>query len=186
MVGSIEEVRQVGRKGYTLIELVTVVGIIIVLVMAAMPSFTLMMKNSQLDAAARQIATDLRDARSLATQTGWQYRLVGFNAGGGQAKKNQYHLVGRSSSGIAWPADAADPFQSATQMAGDWIDFTRLYKNVNLNSSVTNPSFYVSFASTGAALEFNPTAAPWMTITQSGATTSRQLSITWAGNVKIQ
>ena len=43
MVGSIEEVRQVGRKGYTLIELVTVVGIIIVLVMAAMPSFTLMM-----------------------------------------------------------------------------------------------------------------------------------------------
>ena len=186
MVGSIERVRQFRWRGYTLIEFVTVVGILIVMTAVAFPVFTTMMKNSQLDAAARQIATDLRDARSLATQTGWQYRLVGFNAGGGQAKKNQYHLVGRSSSGVAWPADGADPFQSATQMAGNWVDFTRLYPNVSLNSSVTNPSFYVSFASTGAALEFNPTAAPWVTVTQSGATTSRQLSITWAGNVKIQ
>jgi Tfp pilus assembly protein FimT len=187
MIVSTDRDGQRGGKGYTLIELVVVVGIIIVMTIAAMPFFTAMMRNSQLDAAARQLAGDARDARSLATQTGWQYRIVGFNAGGGQPKLNQYHLVGKSSPGGAWPADTAEPFQSATQMAGPWINFNQLYPNVSLNPSVSNPSFYVSFNSQGVAFEWNPAAGSWMTINQSsGSGTSRQLTITAAGGVRIQ
>lgn len=187
MVASAERNGQRGGKGYTLIELVVVVGIIIVMTIAAMPFFTAMMRNSQLDAGARQLAGDVREARSLATQTGWQYKIVGFNVGGGQTKKNQYHLLGRSSAGVAWPADTADPFQNATKMAGPWINFNQLYPNVSLNPSVSNPSFYVSFNSQGVAFEWNPTAGSWMTITpSSGSSTSRQLTITAAGGVRIQ
>ena len=178
---------QVGQGAYTLVELVVVVGILSVMTIAALPFFTAMMRNSQVDGAARQLAGDVREARSLATRTGWQYRIVGFNAGGGQPKINQYHLVGRSSTGVAWPADAADPFQSATQMAGTWINFTRLYPNVSLNPSVGNPSFYVSFGSEGTTIDMNPTTTPWMSITQSsGSSTTRQLRITWSGGVRIQ
>ena len=164
-----------------------VVGILIVMTIAGLPFFTAMMQSTQLDAAARQLAADVRDARALATQTGWQYRLVGFNESAGPPQKNQYRLLGRSSPGGAWPAATAAPFQSATQMAGTWVNFTQLYPNVNLNPAVTNPSFYVSFNAQGVALEFNPTAPPWMTITPtSGASTARQVTITAAGGVKIQ
>jgi prepilin-type N-terminal cleavage/methylation domain-containing protein len=175
------------RRGYTLIELVVVVGILSVMTLAALPFFSAMLRSSQLDAAARQLAGDVREARALATQTGWQYRLVGFNAGGGQPQKNQYHLLGRSSPAGAWPAATSEPFQSATQMAGAWINFNQLYPGVTLNAAVAAPSFYVSFNAQGVAVDWNPTADPWMTITPtSGASPARQVRITAAGGVKIQ
>jgi Tfp pilus assembly protein FimT len=187
MSGRADQTGDGGRRGYTLVELVVVVGIIIVMTIAALPFFTAMMRNSQLDAAARQLAGNVREARGLAIQTGWQYRIVGFNAGGGQPKKNQYHVLGKSSPGGAWPADAAEPFQSATQMAGAWVNFAQLYPTVSLNPAVGTPSFYVSFNAQGVAFEWNPTAGTWMTITQaSGSSTTRQVTITAAGGVKIQ
>ena len=187
MSGTEERTGGGARRGYTLVELVVVVGILIVMTIAGLPFFTAMMQSTQLDAAARQLAADVRDARALATQTGWQYRLVGFNAGGGQPKQNQYHLVGKSTPGGAWPADAAEPFQSATQMAGAWVNFTQLYPNVSLNPAVGTPSFYVSFGAQGSALEMNPTAPPWMIITPHGeASPARQVKITAAGGVRIQ
>jgi type II secretory pathway pseudopilin PulG len=193
MGGWSERARQVEQRGYTLIELVVVVGIIIVMTIVGMPFFTVMMRNSQLDAAARQLAGDVRDARSLATKTGWQYRILGGNAGGTASYKSQYRLMGRSSPAVAWPADTSPnlnfptPPAGATQMAGPWINFTQVYPNVSLNPSVTNPSFYVSFNSQGVAFEWNPTAGSWMTITpSSGSSTPRQLTITAAGGIKIQ
>ena len=187
MSGTEERTGGGARRGYTLVELVVVVGILIVMTIAGLPFFTAMMQSTQLDAAARQLVGNVREARALAIQTGWQYRIVGFNAGGGQPKMNQYHLVGKSAPGGVWPADAAEPFQSATQMAGAWVNFTQLYPNVSLNPAVGTPSFYVSFNAQGVALEFNPTAPPWMTITPtSGASTARQVTITAAGGVKIQ
>jgi len=174
-------------RGYTLIELVVVVGILIVLTLAALPFFSAMMRSSQLDAAARQLAGDVREARALATQTGWQYRLVGFNESAGPPQKNQYRLLGRSSPGGAWPAATAAPFQSATQMAGVWINFGQLYSGVTLNAAVGTPSFYVSFNAQGVAFDSSPTTDPWMTITPHGeASPARQVKITAAGGVRIQ
>jgi len=176
---------QVGRRGYTLIELVVVVGIIIVMTLAALPFFTSMMKSSRLDAATRQLAGDVREARSKATQTGWQYQIKGFNVGGGSSYKNQYRMLGRSSSGVAWPSDTGPNIQSSTQLAGPWINLNQLYSGVRLNSSIAGTSFYVSFDSRGVAFEWSPTSDPWMTLTQQSSG-SRYLRITSAGSVKIQ
>ena len=191
MGGWARRAQQVVQKGYTLIELVVVVSIISVMVMIGVPFFSAMMQNSRLDAATRQLAGDVREARSKATLTGWQYRISGGNAGGSASYKGQYRLMGRSSAAVAWPADTSPNFNfptppaGATQMAGPWIDFNQLYPGVNLNPSIANVSFYVSFNSQGVAFEWNPTSDPWMSVTQSSGS-SRLLRITSAGSVKIQ
>jgi prepilin-type N-terminal cleavage/methylation domain-containing protein len=185
MVGCARRAQQGVQKGYTIVELLVVVSIISLMVMAGVPFFTAMMQNSRLDAATRQLAGDVRDARSLATQTGWQYQIIGFNVGGGSTYQNQYRMLGRSSSGVAWPANTGPNFSSATQMAGPWINFNQLYPNVSLNPSISNVSFYVSFNSQGVAFEWNPTSVPWMSISPPSGS-SRQLTITSAGSVTIQ
>jgi Tfp pilus assembly protein FimT len=188
MSGWAKRARQVGRKGFTIIELAVVVGIILLMVIVGLPFFTAMMQNSQLDGATRQLAGDVRDARSLATQSGWQYQIVGFNAGGGSTYKNQYRMLGRSSSGVGWPANTGPSFNfptppgGATQMAGPWINFNRIYPDISLNPSNSNPSFYVSFSSQGVS--FESMSFPLQLSNQSGG--SRQVSVTSAGAVRIQ
>ena len=176
--------KPVVRKGYSLIELLVVLAMLFIMTLVGLPLFTATLQNSRLDAAARQIAGDIREARAKATLTGWQYRLVGFNVGGGQAAKNQYRLLGRSSGAVAWPADSSGSFQSATQMAGAWINFNQLYQGVSLNPANSSPSFYVSFNSQGVAFEWDPSINPLSIAHQSGG--SRSVSITSAGSVRIQ
>ncbi len=188
MSGWAKRARQVGRKGYTLIEIAVVVGIIIVMAMVGLPFFTAMMQNSRLDGATRQLADDVREARSKATLSGWQYRILGGNAGGSSSYTNQYRLMGRSSTAIAWPVDTSPyfnfptPSPGATQMAGPWINFNQLYPGINLNPSNSNTSFYVSFSSQGVT--FESMSFPIQIFNQSGG--SRQVSVTSAGSVRIQ
>ena len=172
------------RKGYNLIEILVAVAMLFIMTLVGVPIFTAMMQNSRLDAATRQIAGDIRDARAKATLTGWQYRLLGFNVGGGQPYKNQYRTLGRSSTAVAWPADTSGVFESATQMAGPWVNFNQLYPGISLNPANSNPRFYVSFDSQGVAFEWDPSMNPLSITQQSGA--SRTVSFTSAGSVRIQ
>jgi prepilin-type N-terminal cleavage/methylation domain-containing protein len=187
MGGRIRQSGEIERRGYTLVEIIVVVGILIVLAAIGLPLFSVMMQSSRLDAATRQIAGDLREARSRATQTGWDYKIVGFNVGGGSAYKNQYRLLGRQT-GVAWPADTGPDFNfpsppsGATQMAGPWTDFNQLYQGVSLNPSVSTQSFYVSFNSRGAV--FESMSFPLTITLQSGG--SRQITVTSIGGVRTQ
>lgn len=168
--------------GFTLVELV-VVGIIVVMMAVGLPYFSSMIKGSRLDGATRQLASDVREARSRATLTGWQYKIFGYKYGGGGSNANQYRILGRSSSAVAWPSDTAQNFQSSTQMAGPWVNFTEEYPGVQLNAASGYASFYVSFNSMGITFEnnnFNP-----LQIT-SDAGGSKSVTVTAAGGVKIQ
>jgi Tfp pilus assembly protein FimT len=186
MDGRIGQSGEGGGRGYTLIELVVVVGILIVMTMVGLPFFTAMMRNSRLDAGTRQIAQDIREARSKATQTGWEYKIVGFNAGGSSTYKNQYRLVGRKT-GVAWPADTGPDLQTSTQMAGPWINFNRDYPGVSLIPASSSASFYVSFKSNGATFEnsgFGLFPNGLNVVLQGGG--SRQVMVTSIGSVRIQ
>ncbi len=182
------------KPGLTLVEIVMGMIILVVLAAIAIPAFFTMLQRSQLDAGVRQIMTDVREAQSKATLTGWQMRLIGFNYGSTDPKKNQYRLIGRSSSAVAWPAATVNPFGSVgtgTQMAGTWIDVNRQYPGVRFNPASASPNFYVSFDSRGVAFEWNAGIGAcgvppcWMEIVhESGA--KKQLSVTTAGSVRIQ
>jgi len=67
-------------------------------------------------------------------------------------------------------------------MAGPWINFNRIYPDISLNPSNSNPSFYVSFSSQGVS--FESMSFPLQLSNQSGG--SRQVSVTSAGAVRIQ
>ena len=182
------------KPGLTLVEIVMGIVILSVLAAIAIPAFYTMLQRSQLDAGVRQVMSDVREAQSRATLTGWQVRLIGFNYSSTDAKKNQYRLVARSSSAVAWPVATVDPFGSVgagTQMAGTWFDVNKQYPGVRFNPASASPNFYVSFDSRGVAFEWNAGIGVcglppcWMDIVHdSGA--KKQLSVTTAGSVRVQ
>jgi prepilin-type N-terminal cleavage/methylation domain-containing protein len=143
------------KPGLTLVEIVIAIMVIVVLLAIAIPAFYTMLQRSQLDAAVRQFISDAREAQSKASLTGWQYRLIGFDKDSTNAFKNQYRLVGRSSSAVAWPADTSPNFTSATQMAAQWVNVGTVYPGVTLDTSDATNRFYVSFNAQGAAFEIN-------------------------------
>jgi Tfp pilus assembly protein FimT len=137
----------------------------------AIPSFLAYTQRSKLDSAVRQIVEDVLQARSRATLEGWQYRIYGFNYAAASAFKNQYRLMGRSSAAVAWPAETAAPFQTATQMAGVWT---------NMNT----PHFWVAFDARGVAIDVDDSFNPLQVTHQTGGTKS--VSVTITGSIRIQ
>jgi type II secretory pathway pseudopilin PulG len=172
-------IRRSGR-GLTLVEFLIAVVILFTLASISIPGFKVLLRRAQLDAAVRQLTSDLREAQSRATLTGWQYRLLGFDMDSGDEFKNQYRLYGRSSGAVAWPADTAGVFQSATQMAGEWKNVNTLYPGVRLDTSDSTTRFWVIFDSRGAAFQTN--SFPVQITHQTGETTC--LSVTAAGSVR--
>jgi prepilin-type N-terminal cleavage/methylation domain-containing protein len=170
--------------GLTLVELVVVVAIMGMLAMIALPFFTGSIQASRLEGAARQIASDMREAQARASLTGWQYRVVGHNESSGDAHSNQYRLMGRSSAAIAWPADTVGAFESTTQMAGNWVDVDTLYPGVTINPASASSQFWVTFDSRGVAIDIAASCNPLLLSGENG--TSKSLRVTTAGSVRIQ
>jgi hypothetical protein len=112
-----------------------------------------------LHAAARQT---LREARALAIATGWECKIVGFGATSGDTNKNQYRIMARQTSAIAWPSDTAPVFKSTTQRADPWMNVTADFPGVQLDpgGASTNDRFEVVFDPRGSATastnDFNP------------------------------
>ena len=176
--------RQVRRKGFTVIELLVAVAMAAILIAASMPFFLGTIQRSRFDGAVRQIVSDVREARSRAITTRWQYRIFGYNVGASSAFRNQYRFMARSSATAGWPADTAAPFQSATQMAGQWININTLYPGVRLNPQDGTPRFWVAFDARGAAFEIDGSFDPLVVAGQTGATKSLRVSV--AGSIRVQ
>lgn len=168
------------KKGFSSLELLVTLALVGLLLLIAVPAFSNILRRSRLDGAARQIVSDVRDARSQAIATGWDYRVVGFRFTSGNARRNQYRVVGRRSSAIAWPADTSPKFQSATQLAREWVDVATLYPGVRLVSPAGR--FEVTFDSRGTAetSEFNPLLARHPGLQQ------KSITVSVVGSVRVQ
>ncbi len=169
-------------RGYTLAEILIAMVTLAILGGLSIPGFTGFVQRSRLDGAARQIVSDVREARAKATLTGWQYRIFGFNYGASSSFKNQYRLMARSSGAVAWPADTAAPFESATQMAGVWINMSTLYPGVRINPNDGTPRFWVVFDARGVDIADN-SFSPLEVTHQAGG--SRNLRVTTVGSIRI-
>ena len=69
-----------GRDGFTVAELLTVIVLVSTLVVAAMPMLASNLNSLRATALAREIATDIRYAQSLAVKTGSQYCVTFWEA----------------------------------------------------------------------------------------------------------
>jgi prepilin-type N-terminal cleavage/methylation domain-containing protein len=184
---------QFKQRGFTLFELVMVTIILLIMIAVSMPAFNTMMRNSLADVGVRQIAADIQDARSRAIRTGWQYRILGGNAGGSTSYKNQYRLEGRSSGAAAWPLATDGAIETSTKVAGQWINFSALFNNraVSLNPSDADPDFFVVFDSRGAVIASSdvcpgvPSPCSF-TLSVTRETMSRTVTVSSVGRVRIQ
>ena len=171
------------EKGFSLVESMLVIGIAAILMGVLVPNLTGFIKNSRRNGAAEQIAGDARKARARAITTGWQYRVYGFNAGASSAYRNMYRIIGRSSSGVAWPADSAAPAVTATLNIGPWVNMAKLYPGVSLNPSDGTDHFWVGFDSRGVRFEIDPSFDP-LYVTNQGQVSS--MTVSAVGSVDIQ
>ncbi len=64
------------RKGFTLIEMMVVIGIIGIIIVLAVPNFAAMQRRARIRAAAQEIAQDLRQIRERALSMGRQYVIT--------------------------------------------------------------------------------------------------------------
>jgi prepilin-type N-terminal cleavage/methylation domain-containing protein len=170
-------------RGFSVIELLLVMGIVLILVSVSVPSLGTMMRTYRQGAAMQQIIGDLRKARSEAIRTGWQYRIFGFNAAASSEYRNQYRLMGRQSSAIAWPADTVDAFTSGTQLAGAWVDIDSLYPGIRFNPDDATADFSVVFDARGVRLSFD-SFDPLIVDMSSG--TSKSVIVSTVGGIKSE
>ncbi len=180
--------RRLGNKGVSLIELVAAVAVLALLVGVAMPSFLTMVRRSQVDAATRHILSDVHRARSLAITTGWEYKFFGYNSDAPSPFANQYRFLARSTAAVGWPADAAAPFQNATQIAGQWVNLNIEYPGALINPGDTGGQarFWVSFNARGVRTELDNSFNPLNIRSDSVGAVTRSLNVSLPGIVTIQ
>lgn len=118
------------------------------LLLAAVPSMTGLLKTQRQSSAARQVVTDVRDARSKAITTGWQFRFVAYRHGASGSYKNQYRILGRRPGGT-WPNIGDPNTDTANQFAGPWKSIEDDYPGVQLNPSDSNDSVTITFDARG-------------------------------------
>lgn len=172
------------QRGFSFTEMMIVVTLGALLLLIGTAGMSTALTNARHDGAVRQVISDVRDARSRAITTGWEIRLVGFGAGATGDRANQYRVLGRQSSAVAWPSATGASFESATQLAGDWTDIGSTWPGVDLAATTVDQSFQVTFDSRGAApsaaVEFNPVAL----VNQHGDTKS--LTVTTIGAIRLE
>jgi len=179
--GAVKSAMRQSKRGLTLVELVIAMMVCVILLAVAIPAFQTLLQRSQLDAAVRQVMSDVREAQSRATLTGWQYRLIGYDNDSGSPYKNQYRVVGRSSSAVAWPIETVATFTSATQMAGNWVNASTMFPDVKLDTSDGTTRFWLSYDSRGVAFEIN--SFPLNLSHKSGQ--KQCLGVTAAGSIRM-
>jgi len=173
------------QRGISLVEVTIAVAMLGLVVLIAAPAFGTMMRQSRVQASARQFAGDIRNARARAASTGWEYKIVGFRAGTG-TNANQYRLFGRKSGAVTWPVDTAAAASTSTTYAGGWIDFTKLYPGVSMSpgGSTGVSRFELSFEPRGVVKLSSGSFDPFTLNGTGGATKS--LRVSTLGNVTIQ
>ena len=165
-----------------MIELLGVLAIAAMLMLATMPPLMEALHNSRLRSAARQVAGEIRYARSRAVGTGWQYRLTGFSAGASDDHRNQYRIMARDSAGVAWPALSVDASETPTLVVGEWVDLSALYPGVTINPADSG-EFALAFDTRGTPIEISLNFDPlWLTRDSGGAAS---LVVSTTGSVRV-
>lgn len=135
------------QGGYTLVELVIVVGMVALISGFALPGIIGGIQQRGVDGAARRLTEDIRLAQSIALTRGMQTRLMVFNQSGvapnpgssaitDGTKGNMYRIELRNSPSAAWPALSEYPGASSNVLT-TWLPINSDYKGVSITTGNT-------------------------------------------------
>jgi type IV fimbrial biogenesis protein FimT len=129
------------QPGFTLIELVITVAIMVMMLAVAMPLFFQIMAQRRLTAAVERVTGDLRYAQSQAVTQGGLFRL---HEGGDAGQAGKYRLEQSTDGGATWTPLTA------------WYDLSTDYKGSSVqgikdNAGAGATRYWIGFNAQGAA-----------------------------------
>ncbi len=181
-----------GRKeGFTAFELLVVVTVTAILAAVGMPLFLGTIETYRLNAATRQVATEIRRVQSLAVSRG---AVIGFHWGGNPdlpdpGRLNSEYRIERDATGAC---DYPSPTDTTANpdVITNWTDLTRDYRGTEISAvQDTNGTVLggVMFNARGVSVNTctNPVAFP-VTVTVGDTTgATRTIEIRSAGSLRI-
>ena len=164
-------------RGYTVVELLVAIVLVVILAGVSIPVFTAALQNRRLDGAVRKIVGDLRYAQSLAVAQGGLYRLHSGDEPGVN-QPGRYRLERSTDGGSNWGGVTS------------WYDLSSEFQGAGISSiqdSAGSPLtiYEVRFNSRGACANCS-TLTPPIVITVSGASGTRTIQVRSTGSVRIQ
>ena len=174
-------------RGFTLAELAAVAAMLAVLAAVSFPLIGRVMAQSRARGGADAIMGALREARSRAVASGWQYRVVGFTTGG--TVPNSFRIDGRDPAGPSWPSETTVPPASpANQYVQRWTSLPAEFGGAQLAVTGGGSQFIVTFDSRGSVPAAGCVTAcqvgfPISVIAPGG--TTQNLQVTSAGSARM-
>jgi len=146
------------QSGFTLIEMMIVIGVLTIMASIAIPSFMSLLPGMRLNGAARQVMGDLMAARMKAVKQNNRFRVFFNNPG-----TNEYTILDDDNNN-----NSADTGEATTAK-----NIQDNYHDVTFSSS-TNPIFYPRGTAYGT------------TVTVTNSSGSKDVKVAITGRVKIE
>jgi prepilin-type N-terminal cleavage/methylation domain-containing protein len=178
--------RNRGRGGFSAVEMLVVMAMLAILATVSLPIFAATIKNARLSGAVRQLAGDIRSARSLAVSKGGFY---GVHSGrdpaiGDPSLYNSYRIE-YSTNGTTWPAATAT-MGSDPGVIMNWENLSTQFTGVTVQSVVDGSAVAIGgpiFNAMGASVDSSNIRSVNITLADDSVT--KVIQVNSAGNVKI-
>ncbi len=175
-----------GQEGFSILELVLVLGILAVIAGITFPLVEGAIQRSQANGAGEVLAGAIRDARMRAIATGWQYRLVASDSGG--TVPNAFRIEGMNpATGGVWPAAGTasmPPYYGSNQTYEAYANLPKDFGTAKIQIPAGGPIFTVVFDARGQwATPCVPVGCQVQVRTQGGRLTT--LTVSQGGAVQV-
>ncbi len=163
-------------RGFTLVELIITVAILVMMLAVAMPLFFQIIAQRRLTAAVERVVNDLRYVQSLAVTQGVVHRLHS-GADGAVGRPGEYRL--ERDNGLGGWTEIAAWYNPSTDYPGSSL------QSIKDNAGTTLVSYDVRFSSQGAVANTGVGSFPIvLTVVAEGGTT-RAVHVLRTGAVRI-
>ena len=128
--------RQIGTKGFSLVELFVAITIAGILIGVGLPSFLGLIQRSSINAGTRQVMYEIRAVQNLAVTRGG---VFGFHWGGDPLAGlplSQYRIIRDTTGACGFPAPGAP--QDGTDVVRTWFDLAGEYPGITIQLVADN------------------------------------------------
>lgn len=164
------------KPGFTLVELIVVVAILVMMLAVAMPLFFQIIAQRRLTAAVERVATDLRYVQSLAVTQGIVHRLHS-GADGAVGRPGQYRL--ERDNGVGGWVELAGWYNPSTDYDGSSLQTVKDY------AGTTIATFDVRFNAQGAVANAGVGSYPIVLTVVAKSGTTRTVQVLRTGAVRV-
>ncbi len=186
---------RLGNRGYTMMELLIAIVIAVILTGAAMPSFLSLIQTSRLNAATRQVVSEIRTAQSLAVTRDGVYSfhwggdpLVGMATSVYRFERDPSGACELPPAGLPAPTDTSATNQNVIR---DWRDLSIEYPGITITAvqdNGGNPIGGLMFNAEGESVNtcFVGVSFPVTVTVGDGSGATRTIQVRSAGSARIQ